>query len=161
MLPLRRSLLSKSVIFFDNTNYARLSNLARDDGVRPFRIFAGGRPIRLGGRAFDGLMALIAASPAVVSKDELSSRVRQGRIVDSSPRPACGERVGLRGSRKLHKSLNWETHRCPSPEIRADAGIPTSPARRGEEADRGQFFHSLLPGGAASVLAVVVCNMIQ
>jgi DNA-binding winged helix-turn-helix (wHTH) protein len=36
---------------------------------------AGGRPIRLGGRAFDVLVALIAASGAVVSKDELLSRV--------------------------------------------------------------------------------------
>ena len=39
------------------------------------QLFADGRPIRLGGRAFDVLMALIEASGAVVSKDELLSRV--------------------------------------------------------------------------------------
>jgi DNA-binding winged helix-turn-helix (wHTH) protein len=50
-------------------------------------ILADGRPIRLGGRAFEVLMALIEASGAVVSKDELSSRVRQGRIVDENRHP--------------------------------------------------------------------------
>jgi hypothetical protein len=41
-----------------------------------------GPTVRLVGRAFDVLMALVEASGAVVSTDELSSRVRQGRIVD-------------------------------------------------------------------------------
>jgi len=36
-----------------------------------FGILADDRPIRLGGRAFGVLMALIEASGAVVSKDEL------------------------------------------------------------------------------------------
>jgi len=45
---------------------------------------AAGRPIRLGGRAFDVLMALIEASGSVVSKDELLDRVWQGRIVDEN-----------------------------------------------------------------------------
>jgi DNA-binding winged helix-turn-helix (wHTH) protein len=49
-----------------------------------FGILADGRPIRLGGSAFDVLMALIEASGAVVGKDELSSRVRRGRIVDEN-----------------------------------------------------------------------------
>ena len=47
-----------------------------------FGILADGRPIRLGGRVCDVLMALIEASRAVVSKDELLSRVWQGRIVN-------------------------------------------------------------------------------
>jgi DNA-binding winged helix-turn-helix (wHTH) protein len=47
-----------------------------------FGILADGRPIRHGGRVFDVPMALIEGSGAVVGKDELSSRVRQGRIVD-------------------------------------------------------------------------------
>jgi DNA-binding response OmpR family regulator len=37
-------------------------------------LHAAGRPIRLGGRAFDVLMALIEASGAIVSKDELLLR---------------------------------------------------------------------------------------
>jgi DNA-binding winged helix-turn-helix (wHTH) protein len=45
---------------------------------------AAGRPIRLGGQAFDVLMALIEASGSVVSKDELLERVWQGRIVDEN-----------------------------------------------------------------------------
>jgi DNA-binding winged helix-turn-helix (wHTH) protein len=49
-----------------------------------FGILADGRPIRLGGRAFDVLMALIEASGAVVSKDGLLSRVWQDRIVDEN-----------------------------------------------------------------------------
>jgi DNA-binding winged helix-turn-helix (wHTH) protein len=48
------------------------------------QLLADGRPIRLGGRAFDVLMTLIEASGAVVSKDELLSRAWQGRIVDES-----------------------------------------------------------------------------
>jgi DNA-binding winged helix-turn-helix (wHTH) protein len=36
-----------------------------------FGIFADGRSISLGGRAFEVLMALIEASRAVVSKDQL------------------------------------------------------------------------------------------
>ena len=45
-----------------------------------FGILADGRPIRLGGRACDVLMALIEASGAVVGKDELLSRVRQSKM---------------------------------------------------------------------------------
>src|SRR6516225_5096581 len=43
-----------------------------------------GRPIRLGGRAFDVLMALIEVSGSVVTKDELLDRAWQGRIVDEN-----------------------------------------------------------------------------
>jgi len=48
------------------------------------QLLADGRAIMLGGRAFDVLMVLIEASGAVVSKDELLSRVWQGRIVEES-----------------------------------------------------------------------------
>ena len=44
-------------------------------------VLADGRPIELGGRAFDALIVLIEANGAVVSKDELMSRVWPGRIV--------------------------------------------------------------------------------
>ena len=47
-------------------------------------LLADGRPTTLGGRAFDVLMALVEASGAVVSKDELMSRVWQGRIVEEN-----------------------------------------------------------------------------
>jgi DNA-binding winged helix-turn-helix (wHTH) protein len=52
-------------------------------------IAADGRPIRLGGRVFDVLLALMEASGPMVARDALSSRVRQGRIVDQN-RPFSG-----------------------------------------------------------------------
>ena len=45
-------------------------------------VFAEGRPIELGGRAFDVLMALIEANGAVVGKDQLISRAWPGRIIE-------------------------------------------------------------------------------
>ena len=53
-------------------------------GILPHRrqLLADGRPIRLGGRAFDLLLALIEAPGAVVGKDELLSRIWPGRIVE-------------------------------------------------------------------------------
>jgi predicted ATPase/DNA-binding winged helix-turn-helix (wHTH) protein len=47
-------------------------------------VLADGRPMELGGRAFDVLVALIEANGAVVSKDELMSRVWPGRIVEDN-----------------------------------------------------------------------------
>jgi TolB-like protein/Tfp pilus assembly protein PilF len=45
-------------------------------------VLTDGRTIELGGRAFDVLVALIEANGAVVSKDELISRVWPGRIIE-------------------------------------------------------------------------------
>jgi DNA-binding winged helix-turn-helix (wHTH) protein len=44
-------------------------------------LIADGRPIKLGGRAFDVLMALIEMPGAVVSKDTLMARVWPNRTV--------------------------------------------------------------------------------
>jgi predicted ATPase/DNA-binding winged helix-turn-helix (wHTH) protein len=54
--------------------------------VLPHRreLLAEGRPIKLGGRAFDVLMALIEARGAVVGKDALRARVWPDRIVDEN-----------------------------------------------------------------------------
>src|SRR6516162_5400 len=48
------------------------------------QLLAEGRPIRLGGRAFDLLMALLEAPGAVLGKDELLSRIWPGRIVEEN-----------------------------------------------------------------------------
>jgi predicted ATPase/DNA-binding winged helix-turn-helix (wHTH) protein len=48
------------------------------------QLLADGRPIRLGGRAFDLLLALIESPGAVVGKDELLSRIWPGRIVEEN-----------------------------------------------------------------------------
>src|ERR1700739_2133324 len=47
-------------------------------------VLAHGRPVKLGGRAFDVLMALIEARGAVVSKDALMTRVWPGRIIEEN-----------------------------------------------------------------------------
>jgi len=47
-------------------------------------LLADGQPIRIGGRAFDVLMALIEARGAVVSKDALISRVWPNRNVEQN-----------------------------------------------------------------------------
>ena len=55
-------------------------------GILPHRrqLLADGQPTRLGGRAFDLLLALIEAPGAVVGKDELLSRTWPGRIVEEN-----------------------------------------------------------------------------
>src|SRR5258708_28241720 len=55
-------------------------------GVFPPRreLLADSRPIHLGGRAFDVLMALIEASGAVVSKDALIERVWPNQVVEEN-----------------------------------------------------------------------------
>jgi TolB-like protein len=50
--------------------------------TRRREVLADGRPIELGGRAFDVLVALIEANGAVVGKDALISRVWPGRIIE-------------------------------------------------------------------------------
>ena len=47
-------------------------------------LLADGRAIKLGGRAFDVLMALIEARGAVVSKEALMARVWPGRIIEEN-----------------------------------------------------------------------------
>src|ERR1700730_12546406 len=49
-------------------------------------MIADGKPIKLGGRAFDILMALIEARGAVVAKDALIRRVWSGRVVEENNR---------------------------------------------------------------------------
>jgi DNA-binding winged helix-turn-helix (wHTH) protein len=66
-------------------------------------LLADGRPLRLGGRAFDTLMALIEARGAVVSKDALIARRWPDRVVEENNlqvqivalRRAFGEDRGL------------------------------------------------------------------
>ena len=54
--------------------------------VSPHRreLLADGQPVRLGGRAFDVLMALIEARGAVVGKDALMARVWPDRVVEEN-----------------------------------------------------------------------------
>jgi DNA-binding winged helix-turn-helix (wHTH) protein len=71
--------------------------------LRRRELLADGRPIKLGGRAFDVLTALIEASGAVVGKDALIQRVWPDRVVEennlqaqiSALRAAFGNERGL------------------------------------------------------------------
>src|SRR5215813_11480515 len=47
-------------------------------------LLADGRPVELGGRAFDTLLALIDARGSVLGKDELMSRVWPDRAVEEN-----------------------------------------------------------------------------
>jgi hypothetical protein len=47
-------------------------------------LLADGRPVELGGRAFDTLLALIDARGTVLGKDELISRVWPDRVVEET-----------------------------------------------------------------------------
>src|SRR5215472_12903780 len=47
-------------------------------------LLADGRPIKLGGRAFDVLMALIETPGAVISKDALMAHVWPDRVVEEN-----------------------------------------------------------------------------
>ena len=55
-------------------------------GVLPHRreLLVDGQPVKLGGRAFDVLMALIETPGAVIDKDELMRRVWPGRVVEEN-----------------------------------------------------------------------------
>jgi len=54
--------------------------------VLPYRreLLVDGRPVDLGGRAFDLLVAFVEARGAVISKDDLKERVWPGRIVEEN-----------------------------------------------------------------------------
>src|SRR4029450_6646352 len=51
-------------------------------------LLADGRPVELGGRAFDTLVALIDARGTVLTKDELMSLVWPDRVVEENNLPA-------------------------------------------------------------------------
>src|SRR5580765_419992 len=51
-------------------------------------LLADGRPVELGGRAFDTLVALIDARGSVLGKDELMSRVWPDQVVEENNLPA-------------------------------------------------------------------------
>src|SRR6516165_4971469 len=102
------------------------------------QLFADSRPITLGGRAFDVLMALIEASGAVVSKDKLLNQVWQGRIVEENR--LAGEITALRkafgADRELIRTVAGRGYQFTG-EIRVrstagDSDVPDTVAAAGE-----------------------------
>jgi predicted ATPase/DNA-binding winged helix-turn-helix (wHTH) protein len=86
-------------------------------------LLADGQPIRLGGRAFDVLMALIAGRGAVVGKQALIARVWPGRIIEDNSLAAqiAALRAALGAERALIRTVSGRGYQFTG-EIRALAG---------------------------------------
>ena len=98
----------------------------------PFRVLphrrellANGQPIKLGGRAFDVLMALIEARGAVVGKDALMQRVWPSRIVEENSLQAqiSALRVAFGAERELIRTVAGRGYQFTG-EIRIPAASP-------------------------------------
>jgi DNA-binding winged helix-turn-helix (wHTH) protein len=98
-------------------------------------LLADGRPVKLGGRAFDVLMALIEARGAVVSKEALMARVWAGRIIQENSlgsqiaalRAAFGvERTLIRTVSGRGYQFTGEIRILSASPERAGAGVATA-----------------------------------
>jgi adenylate cyclase len=96
------------------------------------QLFADGRPIMLGGRAFDVLMTLIEAPGSVVSKDEVLKRVWGDRIVEENR--VAGEITALRkafgADRELIRTVAGRGY-----QFTGEIGVRTAGAREREAPD--------------------------
>src|SRR6266436_5267751 len=92
-------------------------------------LLADGRPIRLGGRTFDALMALIEGQGAVVSKDALMGRVWPNRIVEESSLQVqiSALRNALGADRNLIRTVSGRGYQFTG-EIRTVAASPHAQA---------------------------------
>src|SRR3984957_17319518 len=102
--------------------------------VLPHRreLLADGRPLDLGGRAFDVLMALIEASGAVVSKDALMERVWPDRIVEENSLQAqiSALRRAFAADRDLIRTIAGRGYQFTG-EIRSVSARPNAQATAG------------------------------
>src|SRR4029077_9104145 len=102
--------------------------------VLPHRreLLAEGRPLELGGRAVDVLMALIEASGAVLSKDALMGRVWPDRIVEENNLQAqiSALRRAFGADRDLIRTIAGRGYQFTG-EIRAVASGPNALATTG------------------------------
>jgi predicted ATPase/DNA-binding winged helix-turn-helix (wHTH) protein len=102
--------------------------------VLPHRreLLADGRPIKLGGRGFDVLMALIEARGAVIGKDTLMARVWPDRVVEENNLQAhiSALRAAFGAERALIRTVSGRGYQftgeirflSASPDERVDAG---------------------------------------
>jgi DNA-binding winged helix-turn-helix (wHTH) protein len=109
--------------------------------VLPHRreLLVDGRPIKLGGRAFDVLMALIEARGAVIGKDALMARVWSGRIVEENNLQAqiSALRAAFGAERKLIRTVPRRGYQFTG-EIRILQANPDERAGAGEAAAEPQ-----------------------
>ena len=95
-------------------------------------LLADGRPINLGGRTFDVLMALIDGQGAVVSKDALMQRVWPNRVVEESSLHVqiSALRNALGVDRKLIRTISGRGYQFTG-EVRTVAESPHTQAVAG------------------------------
>src|SRR5882672_10937784 len=95
-------------------------------------LLADGRPVRLGGRTFDVLMALIEGQGAAVSKEALIGRVWPGRIVEESSLHVqiSALRNAFGADRNLIRTISGRGYQFTG-EIRTIAASPHSQAVAG------------------------------
>jgi predicted ATPase/DNA-binding winged helix-turn-helix (wHTH) protein len=105
-------------------------------------LLADGRPVKLGGRAFDVLLALIEAHGAVVSKDALMARVWPGRIIEENSLAAqiAALRAALGAERDLIRTVSGRGYQFTG-EIRTLSASPEEAAAGAATAEPG----SVLP----------------
>ena len=99
------------------------------------RLLADGRPIRLGGRAFDLLLALIEAQGAVIGKAELLTRIWPGRIVEEYRLQSeiWALRKALGADRDLIQTIAGRGYQFTA-EIRGRTGVGPQPLGRSRSA---------------------------
>jgi TolB-like protein/DNA-binding winged helix-turn-helix (wHTH) protein len=101
-------------------------------------LLADGQPIKLGGRDFDVLIALIEASGTVVSKDELLSRVWTGRIVEENTLQGAisGLRKAFGADRDLIRTVAGRGYQFTGEICTRPAGVPGAAPAAAELARR-------------------------
>ena len=104
-------------------------------------LLADGQPLKLGGRAYDVLMALIEARGAVVSRDALMARVWPDRVVEENALPVqiTALRAAFGPDRELIRTVTGRGYQFTG-EINMHAGSSSerrlNDARRVEQARR-------------------------
>src|SRR5260370_34016862 len=100
-------------------------------------VLVDGRPVKLGGRAFDVLIALIEARGAIVSKEALMARGWPGRIIEENSLAAqvAALRAAFGAERALIRTISGRGYqftgeiriRSPGPEQGMGEGSTRAP----------------------------------
>jgi predicted ATPase/DNA-binding winged helix-turn-helix (wHTH) protein len=137
------------------------SDLPASVGFGRFRVLphrremiADGKPIRLGGRAFDILMALIEARGAVVTKGALMGRVWPGRVIEENNLQShiSALRAALGPDRDLIRTVSGRGYQFIG-EVRALSEAGDERASLGpEEAESGALPPTNIPGPVSELI---------
>jgi DNA-binding winged helix-turn-helix (wHTH) protein len=121
--------------------------------VLPHRreVLADGQPIKLGGRAFDVLVALIEARGEVVGKDALMARVWPDRVVEEHnlQNQISALRAAFGADRDLIRTISGRGYQFAG-EIREPSGSPDEGTATGSAAAHPRDARPLLSPGASS-----------